>query len=100
MTLKSKLTTSIVSAALLATSFAPAAFADTIEIVNNGADSTNVVNTTDTNVTGVHQSNSTYVVNAIGVSSNTGGNTANQNTGGDTTVDTGNATSTVTTSVT
>ena len=100
MTLKSKLTTSIVSAALLATSFAPAAFADTIEIVNNGADSTNVVNAGSTNVTWVKQKNKTAVVNLISAKAKTGKNKSNKNTGGNVNVLTGNAASTVGTTVT
>ena len=72
----------------------------TVKITDNGADSTNIVVVKDTNVTKVEQINETLVVNKVWVGQNTGGNEANYNTGGNVSVDSGNATSTVTNNTT
>jgi hypothetical protein len=94
--LKVKLTTGLATAALLATTFAPVAFASTNTISNNGAGSTNKIKFKNSNKTKVTQSNATAVINLTGVLQNTGNNTADKNTGkGDVTVDSGNANSTV-----
>jgi hypothetical protein len=100
MTLYKKIATGIAGAAVIAAFLAPATFAAELEIVNNGADSYNKIEVTTSNVTEVKQSNSTNVTNVITTVSNTGGNTANKNTGGDVTVDTGEANTTVKTTVT
>ena len=71
------------------------------KIQGNGADSYNKITTTSSNKTIVEQSNSTAVVNLVGVLQNTGGNTANKNTGGgDVDVNSGNANATVINTVT
>jgi len=94
--LKVKLTTGLATAALLATTFAPVAFASTNTISDNGAGSTNKIKFKNSNKTKVTQSNATAVINLTGVLQNTGNNTANNNSGnGDVTVDSGNANSTV-----
>ncbi len=99
--LKVKLTAGLATAALLATTVAPAAFADTNTIRGNGAGSTNKIKVKNKNKTEVTQSNATAVINLTGVLQNTGGNTANNNTGnGNVTVNSGNATSTVTNTTT
>ncbi len=94
--LKLKIASAAATAGLLATSFAPAAFADTVVVKGNGADSTNKVKVNKKTKTKVSQTNNTAVVNLVGVMQNTGGNTANKNTGGDVTVGSGDATATVT----
>ncbi len=96
--LKVKLTTGLVTAAFVAGVVAPAgAMASTnVTVSGNGADSTNKVKVKNVKKTKVKQSNTSNVTNAIGVSQNTGGNSANKNTGGDVTVTSGNATATVT----
>lgn len=96
--LKVKLTSGIVTAAFVAGVVAPAgAFAATnLTVSGNGADSTNKVKVKNVKKTKVKQSNTSTVSNSVGVSQNTGGNTASKNTGGDVTVTSGNATATVT----
>lgn len=100
--IKAKIVASAATAVLLATSFAPAAFADTtVRFRNTGANSTNRATINKTNRTRVQQTNRTAVVNLTGVFQNTGGNTANSNTGnGTVSVDSGNATSHVTNTTT
>lgn len=72
-----------------------------ITIQGNGARSTNTVIAVNKNKTKVSQFNGTLVVNGTHVSQNTGGNQANGNTGnGGVTVDSGNASSTVTNTTT
>ena len=95
--LKMKLTSGIVTAAFVAGVIAPAgAFAATnVTVSGNGPDSTNKVKVKNVKKTKLKQSNTSSVVNSIGVSQNTGGNTANKNNGGDVTVTSGNATATV-----
>lgn len=95
--LKLKLTTAVATAALLATTFAPAAFADTIvRYRNTGAGSTNKTKIHKENKVKVEQYNATAVVNLVGVLQNTGGNSATDNTGdGDTNVNSGNANGTI-----
>lgn len=95
--LKVKLATGVATAALLATAFAPAAFADTIiRYRNTGAGSLNKTKIHKENKVKVEQYNSTAVVNLVGVLQNTGGNSATNNTGdGDIHVNSGNANGTV-----
>lgn len=70
-------------------------------IQGNGTGSKNKIKTVNKNKTEVTQSNSTAVINLVGVLQNTGGNSANQNTGaGDVTVDSGDADATVTNTTT
>lgn len=94
--LKTRIVASAATVALLATSFAPATFAK-VKVNKNGADSTNKVKIKSNHKTKVNQTNSTAVVNLVGVFQNTGMNQANKNTGdGQVSVDSGDATSTVT----
>lgn len=101
---KTRLTTGIVTFAILASSFTPvAAFAanTNVTISDNGAGSTNNVTVKNKNKVKVRQTNRTAVVNLVGVFQNTGGNSANDNTGsGNVTVDSGSATSNVTSNTT
>jgi len=100
---KVKLTTGFVTAAFLAAVVLPSgAFAaNTVTVSGNGADSHNKVKIKSNKKTKVKQSNSTAVVNMVGVMQNTGGNKANKNTGnGGVSVDSGNATATVTNTTT
>lgn len=95
-----KFGSAIAGAALVGGLLAPAAFADTtIEIANNGADSTNTVGVTSICSATMVQKNKTNVKTNVNVSGKTGGNTASGNTGGDVTIDTGDVTNTVTISV-
>ena len=90
----------IVTASLLLSSMATAAFADYVaEISGNGAGSTNTIYIKNKSNCNVYQKNSTGVLTEIESSASTGGNKANGNNGGDVTIDTGNATSTVGVSV-
>jgi hypothetical protein len=97
-----KIASAIASAALIASVFAPSAFADnTVDVVGNGTGSDNVVTISDNNGgnTSVNQSNTSTVVTGVDASSNTGGNNANNNTGGNTGIQTGAATTSVVVSV-
>lgn len=100
MELIKRVSTVLVSTALLASSFAPAAFAADLEISDNGAGSNNTINVTSTSNTTVNQTSNTDVDLTIGVVASTGGNQANGNNGGNVSITTGNATSNVTVSVT
>ena len=92
--------TAIATAALLASTFAGAALADTTaEISGNGASSTNTITTENSCSATVIQKNKTYVGVDATVVANTGGNEANSNTGSGVTTDTGNATASTTVSV-
>lgn len=91
-----KTATGIATVAIVASSFATAAFASTdITISGNGANSDNTANVSTSNSTTVTQTNDANISNNVSVSTNTGGNKANSNTGGDVSVSTGNATSNV-----
>ncbi|MEK6901778.1 MAG: hypothetical protein AABX37_05520 [Nanoarchaeota archaeon] len=90
----------IVTASLLLSSVTTSAFADlSAEISENGAGSHNSIYIKQKNECSVYQKNKTEVLTEVESQANTGGNTANGNTGGDVTVNTGNATSTVTVQV-
>lgn len=70
---------------------------NTVDVKNNGADSTNKVKITSKSRTVIDQSNETLVINGVLVAQNTGGNHANSNTGdGNVDVNSGDADSTVT----
>src|SRR5687768_2499068 len=95
--LKAKIGSMVASAALLATVFAPAASAASVNVGGNGAFSHNKVNVNKTHVTSVVQKNYTTAVNSIGSNANTGNNSSSFNTGGGSAVLSGPATSTVST---
>lgn len=99
---KVKLTSGFVTAAFLAAVVLPTgAHAATVKVNKNGADSTNKVKIKSEKKSKVKQSNSTAVVNLVGVLQNTGGNSANKNTGdGGVSVNSGDATATVTNTTT
>lgn len=73
---------------------------NTISIRRNGTGSTNKVIVTKANVSVSKQKNKTNVTNVISTKSKTGKNKANKNTGGTVDLTTGNATTTVDTTVT
>lgn len=99
--LKTRLAAGLTTAAILATSFAPAAFAATdITISGNGADSINKVKVKTKHKVVVKQKNSTAVTNAVTIGQNTGGNKANKNTGGNVDITSGDATASVTNTTT
>lgn len=89
-----KVSAGITTAALLSTTFAPLAFADTtVEISGNGVGSNNTGNVTQLSTVVVGQSNDSYVDLTVKAKANTGGNEANSNTGvGAVSITTGNAT--------
>ena len=94
---KTKLGTAITGFSLLASVYAPLAYADTtIEISGNGNNSTNNVTVTNNDTTDINQSNDFNVSLNISSKAKTGNNEASNNTGGNVTIDTGNATSNVT----
>lgn len=100
LNLKTKVTTGLATAGLMAASFAPAAFASTdVSVVNTGAWSGNHVGVSNTSSTNVSQSNTTTAVTHVSSSANTGGNNANFNVGGGNLIDTGAASNTTTVSV-
>lgn len=96
-----KLASSIASVSLVFSLFAPVAYADDLLVSGNGDSSTNVINNTDTTVVGVEQTSVTKAKVTVSATANTGGNSADSNTGdGGVSIDTGNATTMVTTTVT
>lgn len=70
----------------------PVSFASTVEIVGNGADSSNTTNVNVTKQIDIYQTNSANINNNASVNTNTGNNTTDKNTGGDTSITTGDAT--------
>jgi len=90
----------IATAAFMVSTFAGVAFAvdgtPTCEISGNGNKSTNTCIVVKKNVMVSVKKNKAVVGNIVLVGANTGGNSASGNTGGSTTVDSGNATVTVT----
>jgi hypothetical protein len=94
-----KVGSSIATAALLASTLAPAVFADnTVTIEGNGDSSTNIAIAASVDVALVNQSNNADVKNDVVQIANTGGNEANNNTDGNVKIDTGNASASSTTS--
>jgi len=94
--LKTKIATGIATGALLLSTLAPFASADTVlNASGNGAVSDNTINLNNTNSTTVNQNNTSTITNTVNTTSNTGNNTSNFNTGGDSTLQTGNATTSV-----
>ncbi len=61
----------------------------TINILGNGAGSTNIVKVKQKDICSILQSNTTIVQNTIISNSNTGGNSSNNNTGGSNNINTG-----------
>lgn len=99
--LKIKIAGGVATGALLAGVLAPAgAFASTVKVKHNGYKSHNKVKISNENKSNVKQENETAVVNLVGVLQNTGGNKANKNTKGTVSVNSGSATSNVTTKTT
>jgi len=85
----------VAAGSLLFYAMAAPAFATTITVSGNGADSQNTSSVSNTQSTTVTQSNDANITNTVHVNSTTGGNTSSDNTGGDTSVSTGNASSDV-----
>lgn len=73
---------------------------NTVNVMDNGADSTNTVDVTNKNKLTVKQKNYSYIVTGVNAKSKTGKNDANSNTGGSTGISTGNATTNVKVKVT
>lgn len=96
-----KIASSVASVSLVMTLMAPVAYADDLLISGNGNGSTNVIHNTDTSEVVVEQTSKTNAKVTVNASANTGGNSADNNTGdGGVSVDTGNATTMVITTVT
>lgn len=79
------------TAAILGATFAPGVAAQGTDIANNGALSTNTVTQSDSQTNTTVQDNTATINNAVNVTSNTGGNTADYNTGGNVGIGTGNS---------
>lgn len=95
-----KIAVGAVGGLFLASLAASSAFADvSAEISENGAGSHNSIYIKHKSECSVYQKNKTEVLTEVESQANTGSNTANGNTGGNVTIDTGNATSTVTVDV-
>lgn len=96
--LTTKAATGLATAAILASVFTPAAFANTkVKVNHNGALSKNTVTVKNTKTSHTTQTNWAAIFNLTGIFQNTGNNSASFNTGsGDTSVDSGKATATVT----
>lgn len=71
------------------------AFALTVELSGNGDSSDNSANITVNKTTTITQTNTADIKNKVSADANTGYNSANQNTGGDTSIETGDASSSV-----
>lgn len=83
----------IASAAILASVWAPAAFAESgTAISGNGAGSHNTIKLNAQSNCDVYQTSNTNVEAYISATANTGGNEASSNTNGNVTIDTGKAT--------
>lgn len=96
-----KIGAGIIAAALMTASFAPAAFAASIDVSGNGNKSHNKVVVKKTSVVAVGQKSKTTANTFVLNLSNTGGNKANGNTGnGDVNIGTGGVTNTTTVTVT
>jgi hypothetical protein len=90
--LKNKLTAALATTGLLLSSFAQTALADIdVNVSGNGSRSDNNVSIRHESSTTISQSNHADISNIIAVSSNTGGNRANDNTEGDVHIGTGDS---------
>src|SRR3989337_2293692 len=94
MSIKQKIGGAIATGALIASVFAPAAFAADITIDGNGTGSTNNAAVIKVSKSKVKQKNITAVGTGVLAVSNTGGNHANNNTGGSQSITTGNTATT------
>lgn len=91
-----RVATSVATAALVLSSFAPIVAADTtVEISGNGSDSYNKADVDVSTSTVVTQNNNANIQNNVSISANSGDNKANDNTGGDVSIDTGDASANV-----
>lgn len=97
-----KLTSGLATGAMIASLLAPVAFAEgsTLEISGNGAQSDNEIKVEIKPECTLKQENNSVITTSVNSVAKTGGNNASGNTGGDVTIDTGDATSTVTVVVT
>lgn len=96
MTFTSRITIAIATGAVLVSSLAPLANADTATVAGNGTESNNTVTVSVKNTNTVNQSNTANITNHIVSNAATGDNTASKNTGGSQGIQTGNATNNVT----
>lgn len=95
-----KLTTAAAIAGISASILATNVFASSAEILDNGADSTNIIKLNSECVSTVYQYNKTKADTEVYSSANSGANNASGNTDGGVTVDTGKAESNVDVGVT
>lgn len=94
--LKKTAISSLATASLLASVFAPSAFANThIGIVGNGSHSDNKISFDSNHELRVSQSNEATIHNSVNVDAQTGGNSSSGNTGGNTNTQTGDVDTTV-----
>ena len=90
---------STVSAMTLMLTVSMPVYAADLEISGNGAGSNNTINVTDVCNVSVSQTSKTKAYVSVNATSSTGNNSADNNTGGDVTIDTGNANTSVNTTV-
>jgi hypothetical protein len=93
--LQRRFVTALATGALLANTVLPAFAGTTIEISGNGADSKNKAEVDIDQSTYVEQSNQADIDNHVYAKADSGDNDANRNTGGGVSVDTGDASTTV-----
>lgn len=93
-----RLASTVAAMTLMLTVSMPVYAAD-LEISGNGAGSNNTINVADVCNINVNQTSKTKAYVSVNATSSTGNNSADNNTGGNVTVDTGDATTTVTTTV-
>ncbi len=91
MTIKKSLASLVATGALLVNTAIPA-FAATLEVSGNGADSASAIGTNITNTTTAVQSNTANISNNVSAYSTSGGNASLDNTGGNSTVLSGDST--------
>lgn len=97
---KAKLVSAALSATTAFLSVAPIALASTVEVSGNGADSQNTANLSISQTVTLQQQNNADVDNNVDASANTGGNEASDNTGGDVSINTGDASTSLSLSTT
>jgi hypothetical protein len=91
-----KVSTALVTLSALLINVAPAA-AMSIQVTGNGADSSTTANVSVTQTVSILQTNNADIDNDVTAKANSGYNEANDNTGGDVSIETGDATTKVST---
>lgn len=92
---KVKVLTALSAVSVASILAASPAFALTVDVTGNGANSSSNADISVKNVTTITQTNTADINNNVDANANTGGNNANENTGGNTSINTGDATTKV-----